>query len=143
MRRWGLNGLGSWTTEEFFEAGLYYSDNVEFNQGYPRLEGTGFVDVFDPGWLAFIDRKAREILRSPEGQPKPGRILHGERDRPWSVGAVALDAVGTPILSGVRKSLLQICLAQGEQVPAWREAWRFVLQRHGDFPAAGEAWGLR
>lgn len=143
LREWGFNGMGSWTTDEFFERGLFYTDNVEFFHGGPRLARSRFVDVFDPAWREFIDAKAREIC-APQ---KHNRLLVGyftENEIGFpTVDTVPLDAVGKPILAGARPSLLQNCLAEAPEACAWREAWRFVLGRRGGGPAdAGRAWGV-
>lgn len=140
---WGFNGMGAWTTEEFFEKGLFYTDNVEFLHGFPRLPRSRFVDVFDPAWREFIDAKAREVC-TPQRHNKllVGYFTENEIGFP-TVGTVPLDAVGKPILTGARPSLLQNCLAEAPEACAWREAWRFVLDRRGGGLAeAGRAWGV-
>lgn len=67
LSRWGFNALGSWTTEEFFEQGMFYTDNVEFLRGPAKLPRAGMVDVFDPtrrGATRSIARRGRSAPRS-------------------------------------------------------------------------------
>jgi hypothetical protein len=141
LRDWGFNGMGSWTTEEFFEKGLYYTDNVEFNHGYARPEGLGFVDVFDPGWRAFIDAKARSICRPQRGYRwLVGYFTENEIGFP-GVGTVEYDVTGKPIVTAnLRPSLLQKCLARKPGQPCRDAAWQFVLARHRDPAGVAAAW---
>ncbi len=142
LRTWGFNGLGSWTTEEFFERGMHYTDNVEFYCGFPSTQTAHCIDIFDPQWHEFVDRKAREIC-APQ---KNNRWLVGyftDNERSFaSVGTVALDLVGRPILEGISRSLLQLCLSEDPATPLFEAAWSFVLERHdGSLEAVASGWG--
>ncbi len=160
----GFNGLGSWTTREFFDQGLYFTEIIEsFYEGPYLQDGLyryGVVpDVFDPEWERRIDRKCRSLC-APLAESKllVGYFLDNERDflvtrRPagvtgpvYRVGAeveqrrVVVEA--EPIQNPEKLGLLQLALSLPTSRPASQEAWRFVLERHGHLAGLGAAWGI-
>jgi hypothetical protein len=153
MRAWGFNGLGSWTTREFFEQGMYYTEVIEnFYEG-PFVQGGEYrhgvvPDVFDPEWAARVERVCRTICAPlAEKRGLVGYFLDNERDflltrRPAGVEGPVMrvgEAVeerrivveAEPIQNPEKLGLLQLALSLPEDKPVAREAWSFVAERHG------------
>jgi hypothetical protein len=153
MRAWGFNGLGSWTTPEFFEQGLYYTEIIETFYEGPYVQGGEYrygvvPDVFDPEWAARVDRACRSLCAPLAGKRGlVGYFLDNERSfllthRPagaktpvMRVGE-ALDerrivVEAEPIQNPEKLGLLQLALSLPENRPVAREAWSFVAERHG------------
>ena len=65
LRAWHVNTLGAWTTTEFFDRGLYYTEILEFRKIVPeatiKLGGAGVPDVFDPKWAEPCDQWAAAL----------------------------------------------------------------------------------
>jgi hypothetical protein len=144
LRAWNFNALGSWTTEEFFDRGMPYTEILEFARVGPeiRVPGVKLPDVFDPAWVAAIDEVARALC--------PPR-----RDSRWLVGYFTDNELGwgqpdTDEIWGApdavnRKgpTLLQACLSLPPERAAHRAAWQFVLARHdNDLKKLARAWDI-
>ena len=146
LEAWGFNALGAWTTEEFHERGVPYTEILEFYKhvdGAPVLAGTKVPDVYSDRWAKIIDAKARQICAS-------------RRDSRMLVGYFTSNEIGfgelmdydkqpipsdTPVKSK-EIGLLQRCLGGDADAAATREAWAFVTRRHGSTAAAARAWKL-
>ncbi len=136
LRRWNFNTLGAWTTPEFFEAGLPYTEILDFRRASEhafRLGPANLPDVFDPRWAADCERCAAELC----GPQRESRALIGyftDHALGW-----AQEGEG----AGERPTLLQLCLSLEPSYAAYHAAWEFVLAPHGgDFEALNRAWGV-
>ena len=165
IRSWGFNGLGSWTTPEFFEQGLYYTEIIETFYEGPYVQGGQYrygvvPDVYDPDWAARIDRKCR-MLCAPlaECRGLVGYFLDNERSfllsqRPEGVvdpvmrvgemterRRVVVEA--EPIQNPEKLGLLQLALSLPDSRPTARVAWDFVAERHGSgLEGVSKAWDV-
>ncbi|MEI8121034.1 MAG: hypothetical protein WCI20_03210 [bacterium] len=161
----GFNGLGSWTTREFFDKGLYFTEIIEtFYEGPYLQEGSyryGVVpDVFDPEWARRLDLKCRDLCAPlADSQLLVGYFLDNERDflltrKPagitgpvYRVGGAKeerrLVVEAEPIQNPEKLGLLQLALSLPPSKPAVQAAWRFVEDRYGsDLASLGAAWGI-
>ncbi len=165
IRSWGFNGLGSWTTREFFDQGLYFTEIIETFYEGPYVQGGEYrygvmPDVFDPRWARSLDRKCRRLC-APLAQSRllVGYFLDNERGfmltrRPDGVTGPTYIAgtvpekrrvieAAEPILNPEKLGLLQLVLSLGSDAPGVREGWRFIGERYGnDIRALGAAWGV-
>lgn len=159
MKSWGFNGLGSWTTKEFFDKGIAYCEIIETFYEQPWLKHK-FPDVFDPAWARALDVKCKTLC-TPRRDSKLflGYFLDNERGFMSSLrygetiaaGAPTYKMVGSrqrsriaaePLLDAKALGLLQFCLSLEDGKPAGKEAWDFVLKRYGAPKKAGQAWGV-
>jgi len=156
LREWNFNALGAWTTEEFFDKGLPYTEIIEFFKEGPFVSDSdeldpdaygatarGIPDVFDPLWQQAADRKA-ELLCRPRKDSKllVGYFTDNEIGfaEPRRSGRQADPAAAT---SPGRPGLLQICLSADEKRSAHQVAWDMVLKKHGTTQKAAAAWGIK
>ena len=151
LQLWGFNALGSWTTEEFFEQGMPYTEIVEFNYVGPKIKLEGVAgasvdlpDVLDPAWERVADEKARQICTPRRGS----RDLVGyftDNELGWAQPAASSkdDNPAAPTAQKAGLTLLQQCLCLPPDQGAYKAAWAFSLARHkGDPAAVARAWGI-
>lgn len=143
----GFNGFGSWTTDEFFDRGICFTEILEFSKldESLRVRGKGIrlPDVFDPKW----DVEARALCERLVTPLRSSRDLLGyfvdnelgwgqaKSDHVWGAG----DSVNT---DGRHPTLLQFCLALPEDRAVHAAAWDFVRERHGSAAEALASWGV-
>ncbi len=169
LREAGFNTLGSWTTPEFFEQGMPFTEIIEGYYVGPWLHGDryhtgGIPDVWDPRWAENVDAKCRELCTPlRDNRDLVGYFLENERGfREWLRPGERIIArsptfrPGGPIdeREGLRLAaepqfdtrglaLLQYCLTLADDtMPAYKRAWQFVLERHGGIEQVGRAWGI-
>jgi len=151
LRAWGFNGLGAWTTAEFFDRGMAYTEIMDFGYLRPWI-GPGprrdIPDVFDPAWLRAIDEHARKVCALRRGSRwLVGYYLDNEI---WFGAPAGAGAAGgekfLPVESARGRRylpLLQACLSLAASRPACEEAWRWLLARHGGkLAAVAKAWDV-
>jgi hypothetical protein len=151
LRQWGFNALGAWTTEEFFDQGMPYTEIVEFNYVGPQIKlpniagaNVNLPDVFDPAWERAADEKAR-LLCTPR---RASRDLVGyftDNELGWAQpeGDSKDDNPAAPSAQKAGLTLLQQCLCLPSDQGAYKAAWAFALARHrGDSVAVARAWGV-
>ena len=164
MRSWGFNGLGSWTTREFFDQGFIFTENIESYYEGPYLGGREYgegiiPDVFDPRWIKNIARKC-ERLCAPLAESKQllGYFIDNERGvcqtrvperaagPTYFIGDVPekrqeVIVAAEPIENPEALGLLQLVLSLDELSPASARAWEFIEERYGsDLDAVAKAW---
>lgn len=166
IRQWGFNGLGSWTTREFFDRGLVFTENVETFYEGPFLQGEEYhhesmPDVFDARWADRVDRKCRRLCTPlRESKLLLGYFIDNERsflmtsrpegiDAPvYHVGEVPeqrrVIVAAEPIQNPEKLGLLQMALSLDASARAGAaRAWEFVEGRYGrDLAALSSAWGV-
>ncbi len=161
LREWGFNAMGAWTTPEFFDKGMFYTEIIEGYYVKPWLVEK-FPDVFDPAWAANLDAKCRQLcMPLKDSRELIGYFLdnergfmevqrYGETFAPASPtyrhdGIIEEDGLvleAEPKFNQKGLGLLQFALCQPAGVPAGEEAWRFIASRHGNAVATATAWGL-
>jgi hypothetical protein len=145
IRSLGFNSLGAWTTEEFFNKGMPFTEIIEFFKEPPFLpsvnSGEGLPDIFDSTWLMAVDKKARALctpLRYSKelvGYFTDNEIGFGETDD------LGLDPGFKAGQFDV--SLLRLLLAMDSTKPAAKFAWNFLLNRYGQsMDALTAAWKI-
>ncbi len=157
-----FNGMGAWTTAEFFDAGVAFTEAIETYFVAPALRSS-FPDVFDPEWAANLDEKCRAICAPlKENRHLVGYFLDNERgfmESSWRGQDIAANAPtylrakvdaerkvvdpAVPDFNPQGLGLLQYLLSHDQSRPGPRKAWEFVMQRHGDVQSLGRAWGVR
>lgn len=148
LQAWNINTMASWTTAEFFDRGMPYTEVLEFRKISPHAFKVGpanLPDVFDPRWAEACDRWAAEICTPRRGS----RDLIGyftDNELGWAqpraeslFAQVHLEATQQ---APERPSLLQICLGLDTEYAARRAAWDFVLARHRDLAGLARAWAV-
>ncbi|MEI7832166.1 MAG: hypothetical protein WCJ56_03075 [bacterium] len=159
LQQWGFNGMGAWTTSEFFDQGLPYTEVIENYRVGPALADIGpepdveggsrmsLPDVYDPEWARHVDAKAK-LLCTPlrESKQLVGYFTDNEIGFPSLIGqeqSIDLQAITVPC-TDMRPSLLQLCLTADTARPAYVAAWDFVRKRHaGGDAAIAAAWGVK
>lgn len=157
-----FNGMGSWTTSEFFDSGVAFTEIIETYFVSPALRSS-FPDVFDPLWETNLDEKCRAICAPlKENRHLLGYFLDNERGFMESFWRGQEIEVHSPTylrakVDAERKvvdpavpdfnphglGLLQYLLSHDQSRPGPAKAWEFVLQRHGDVQSIGKAWGVQ
>ncbi|MFW6252571.1 MAG: hypothetical protein ACOC4F_01460 [bacterium] len=143
----GFNAFGSWTTDEFFNRGVCFTETLEFTKidESVRLRGKGIrlPDVFDPKW----DLAARALCEQLVPPLVTSRDLLGyfvdnelgwgqaKTDHVWGAG----DNVNT---DGSAPTLLQFCLSLPEDRAAHSAAWNFLEERYTSAARALASWGI-
>lgn len=161
LKAWGFNAMGAWTTPEFFEKGMPYTETIEGYYVEPWLDSR-FPDVFDPLWAKNLDAKCAPICSAvKDSRLMIGYFLDNERGfmefppaghtidaksptyrREGPLPAHGLELAAEPKLNIRGVGLLQYCLSQKAGVPAGEKAWDFVTKRHGSVQGVGRAWGI-
>ncbi len=144
-RKWNLNTLGAWTSPEFYDQGIYYTELIEFRKvGACFHSGAALLpDVFDPTWRDAADAWARQICEPR----KESRELIGyftDHELRWAQspldGSESIVPADTPV---ERPSLLQVCLSLEPSFRAYHAAWEFVLApRQGDLARLAADWKI-
>jgi len=145
IKELNFNALGAWTTEEFFNTNVPFTEIIEFFKEGPFLPSVNgknpLPDIFHPAWLIAADRKAR-VLCFPLRYSK------------WLVGYFTDNEIGfgkaddfgfDPGFNAGQFdfSLLRIVLGMNTGEPAFELAWNFVLNRHNNsFAELSEAWQI-
>lgn len=137
LRSWNFNTLGAFATEEFFDRGLPYMEQLDFRRASEhgfRMGPANLPDVFDPRWVDDCERWAAQVC-------EPRRESRG------LIGYFTDHALGWAQegeIGAGRPTLLQLCLSLEPAYAAYHAAWEFVLAPHaGDFEALCEAWGVK
>lgn len=161
LKAWGFNAMGAWTTPEFFDKNLPFTEIIETFYEKPWLK-TKFPDVWDVRWSDNIDAKCKKLCQPlKNSEMLLGYFLDNERGFMEVLGHNVKIIANTPIYqskktTGKKKSklpeepvfnveglgLLQFSLSQPEDVPAARKAWDFVLQRHKSLKGLSKAWQI-
>ena len=161
LKEWGFNGMGAWTTSEFFDKNMPFTEIIETFYEKPWLK-TKFPDVWDARWSDNIDAKCKQLCQPLKNNKMLlGYFLDNERgfmevlqhnEKIISNAAIyqsqkinnkknsALPE--EPILNTEGIGLLQFSLSQPEDVPAAKKAWEFVLQRHKSLEGLSKAWQI-
>ena len=144
LKDWGFNALGAWTTEEFFDKGMPYTEILEFFHEGPQLELEGqrrsMPDIFDPLWIQAINRKARTFC-SPKRYSK--ELVGYFTDNEIGFGSstdIGLD-LGFNNSGKIRVFVVAQCPGFDEGVAARERAWSFIRERYPDMQSLSEAWG--
>ncbi len=161
LKEWGFNGMGSWTTSEFFNENMPFTEIIETYYEQPWLL-TKFPDVWNPQWAENVDKKCQKLcLPLKNNQMLLGYFLENERgfmdiiksnqtilanaptyryDGPLKSDDLELPA--EPKLNPKGIGLLQFCLSQDFEIPASLKAWQFVLDRYIYLDNLGKAWQI-
>jgi len=144
-RKWNMNTVGAWTSPEFYDQGIYYTELIEFRKVGPCFHSGAALlpDVFDPAWRDAADAWARQICEPR----KESRELIGyftDHELGWAQPHVDANTGIVPAdTKGESPSLLQICLSLEPGFRAYHAAWEFVLApRQGDLARLGADWRI-
>lgn len=140
-----FNALGAWTTEEFFNYNVPFTEIIEFFKEGPFLPSVNgknsLPDIFHPAWHIAADRKARALC-SPLRYSKwlVGYFTDNE------IGFGKADDFGFDVGFNAGQfdfSLLRIVLGMNPGEPAFEFAWDFILDRHNNsFNELSAAWQI-
>ncbi|MDJ0719398.1 MAG: hypothetical protein QNJ54_35135 [Prochloraceae cyanobacterium] len=161
LKEWGFNALGAWTTSEFFNKGMPFTEIIETFYEKPWLIPK-FPDVWDPQWSNNVDAKCKKLCTPLKNNKNLiGYFLDNERgfmamlrsnetfvaNAPTyrsasSIPEESLPLPAEPKLNPKGIGLLQFSLSQNPGIPAGEKAWNFVLQRHGSLENLSQAWQI-
>ena len=161
LKAWGFNGMGAWTTPEFFDKNMPFTEIIETFYEQPWLK-TKFPDVWDVRWSDNIDAKCKQLCQPLKNNKMLlGYFLDNERgfmevlkhnQKIISNTAIYQSQKITkkkkselpeePLLNTEGIGLLQFALSQPEDIPAAKKAWEFVLQRHKSLEGLSKAWQI-
>lgn len=143
LRSHGFNALGAWATEEFFNRGMPFTEIIEFFKEGPFLPSVnnreGLPDLFDPQWMINADRKARALC-APLRYSKD--LVGYFTDNEIGFGKIEDTQFDLGFQAGqFDYSLLRLVLAMDSSRAAYKDAWKFVLNRHGNsFQTLSDHW---
>jgi hypothetical protein len=145
LNEWGFNTLGAWTTEEFFERGMPYTEIIEFFKEGPFivLESSKkpMPDIFDPKWIQAINAKARALCAVKRNSKD---LIGYFTDNEIGFGLAndfGLD-LGFENAGNFGYSLLRDLLALDEGIPARDSAWAFLKLRYSTMNSLAKAWDI-
>ncbi|EAZ91494.1 hypothetical protein [Crocosphaera chwakensis] len=161
LKEWGFNAMGAWTTAEFFDQNMAFTEIIETYYEKPWLV-TKFPDVWDSQWIENVDKKCQKLCTPLKNNKMLlGYFLDNERgfmeminsnetiianaptyryDGPIQSDDFELPA--EPKLNAKGIGLLQFCLSQKQDIPAAQKAWEFVLNRYSSLEKLGQAWQI-
>lgn len=145
LRSWGFNALGAWTTEEFFDRGMPYTEILEFFKEGPMLQlpgqKHGMPDIFDPAWEQAINNKARTLCATKRHSEE---LVGYFTDNEIGFGRAADINFDLGFTNAGRfgYSLLRSFLGLDPGVPARERAWDFIHDRYADLGQLTAAWGI-
>ena len=145
VRSVGFNALGAWSTEEFFNKGMPFTEVIEFFKVPPFLPSVtkreGLPDIFDSAWMVAADTKARALC-TPLRYSKElvGYFTDNE------IGFGKTDDAGFDLGFEAGQfdfSLLRTVLGMDSSKAAFKSAWSFLLNRHQhSLKQLSTAWGV-
>ncbi len=146
LRELNFNAMGAWTTSEFFDQGMPYTEITEFAYCGPQIRARGahLPDVFDPKWAAAIDAKAKEIC-TPRRDSKMLVGYFTDNEMGWGqAGGEAIEAQTRAVNPSPRTvTLLQALITLAESFAGGEAAWTMALSRHDNSIAKlSTAWEL-
>jgi hypothetical protein len=161
LKEWGFNAMGAWTTPEFFDQKMAFTEIIETYYEKPWLREK-FPDVWHPQWAENVDKKCQKLCTPlKDNKMLLGYFLDNERGFMQVLGnhqsiianaatyrhsgliePEQLELAEEPKLNPKGIGLLQFCLSQNDDVPAAKKAWEFVLTRHGSLESLGRAWQI-
>ena len=161
LKEWGFNAMGAWTTPEFFEQEIAFTEIIETYYEKPWLLEK-FPDVWNPQWSENVDKKCQKLCTPlKDNKMLLGYFLDNERGFMQVLGNHQIIIANAPTYrhSGPIKTaqleleseaklkpkgigLLQFCLSQDRDTPAAKKAWEFVLNRHAFLESLGKAWQI-
>ncbi len=142
----GFNALGAWSTEEFFDRGIPFTEILEFFNEPPFLPSVnnkrGLPDIFHPDWLIAIDKKARALCtRLRNSRDLVGYFTDNE------IGFGKADDFGLDLGFQAGQfdfALLRLLLGMKADEPAREFAWNFLLKRYNNsFEQLSNAWQVK
>jgi hypothetical protein len=154
--------MGAWTTPEFFNLGMPFTETIETYYEEPWLLNK-FPDVWDKRWAENLDAKCKKLCEPLKNNKMLlGYFLDNERGFMEILGNNEKIIANTPTYQseatdkGLESSiaeaenlanvagigLLQFALSLPENVPAAQKAWEFVLERHQSLENLGKAWEI-
>jgi hypothetical protein len=146
LREWEINTMAAWTTVEFFDRGVPYTEVLEFRKISShafRVGAANLPDVFDPRWIEACDKWAAALC-PPRRQSRDliGYFTDNELGwaQPRAESLFAQVQLESTAKAPERPSLLQICLGLDPEFAARQAAWQFVLARHRDLAGLSRAW---
>ncbi|MDJ0598949.1 MAG: beta-galactosidase [Crocosphaera sp.] len=161
LKEWGFNAMGSWTTSEFFDQNMAFTEIIETYYEKPWLVNK-FPDVWNPQWAENVDKKCQKLCTPLKNNKMLlGYFLDNERgfmemtksneriianaptyryDGPIKSDEIELPS--EPKLNPKGIGLLQFCLSQKQDIPAAQKAWEFVLTRYSSLENLGKAWQI-
>ena len=141
IRSLGFNALGAWTTEEFFNQGMPFTEILEFFKEPPFLPVSGdkpLPDIFDPLWETAIDKKARALC-SPLRDSKD--LVGYFTDNEIGFGNADDSGFDPGFKSGqLNVALLRTLLAIDTAKSASKYAWHFIRNRYASNKELSAAW---
>ncbi len=141
LRFLGFNALGAWTTEEFFNRNMPFTEILEFFKEPPFLptsESNELPDIFDPLWQIAIDKKARALC-SPLRLSKD--LVGYYTDNEIGFGNADDSGLDPGFKAGkLNFALLRTLLAMDTNKAASKFALHFLLNRYSSFEKLSEAW---
>ena len=161
LKEWGFNAMGAWTTPEFFDKGMPFTEIIETFYEKPWLK-TKFPDVWNPQWRNNLDAKCQKLCTPLKNNKMLlGYFLDNERgfmevlkhnERIISNAPTyrygepikdnQLELAAEPKLNIKGIGLLQFSLSQPEDVAASKKAWDFILERHVSLEGLSKAWQI-
>lgn len=149
LRACHFNGMGSWTTDEFFDRGFYYMDICEslhdtgLDKERFQVKGPGvnLPDFFSTEWEEAFDRRMSE-LGPPRADKKEFVGWFTDNEPGW--GQAQADHVwgGGDMLNAKGPLLLQFAINLEEGRPFREAALAFLAERKGSVDAAIASWGI-
>jgi len=142
----GFNAFGAWTTEEFFNKGVPFTEIMEFFKEAPFLPQAGskrgLPDIFDPKWLVAIDKNARALC-SPLRYSK--ELIGYFTDNEIGFGKADDFGLDPGFQAGQFDfSLLRLVLGMESGKPAFDYTWDFLLKRYDNsFEKLSKAWEIK
>lgn len=142
LRDWKFNALGAWSEDLFWDHGMPYTIILDFVKDGHELMNIGMPNVYDPGWAAVIDAKAKRLC-TPHAESRDliGYFTDNELGWPAPATIAQEQEVGVPS-APASPSLLQRCLSQPANTPEYGAAWAFVSARHPDAKTLPASWGI-
>lgn len=161
LKEWGFNAMGSWTTSEFFDQNMAFTEIIETYYEKPWLV-TKFPDVWDSKWIDNVDKKCQKLCTPlKDNKMLLGYFLDNERgfmemtnsnetiiaNAPTYrydglIESDEFELPAEPKLNPKGIGLLQFCLSQSQNIPAAKKAWGFVLERYLSLEKLGQAWQI-
>ena len=161
LKEWGFNAMGAWTTAEFFYQNMAFTEIIETYYEKPWLINK-FPDVWNPEWSKNVDQKCQKLCTPlKDNKMLLGYFLDNERGfmdvlgQGESIIANApiyrhkgfqnnnqLELPAEPKLNPKGIGLLQFCLSQGQEIPAFQKAWEFILNRYDTLENLSQAWQI-
>lgn len=127
LRKWGFNTVGEGADADLRQQHIPYTMNLRCSAVWPREQGDGFADVFDPAFERAVRRHVAQGCR-------------GLAEDRWLLGYFTDDELAWGSAEVPGRTLLAQFLGLADEAPGRRRLLQFLARRHLNVEELNAVW---